>query len=264
MSGYLELADGAMVGVRDGLVLGRVASCDVVVADTKASRRHARLIVEAGVVEVEDMGSSNGTMLNGKPVDRRMLRDGDRIEIGKTSIVYREGELPGRSKASASAGSVDLFEDDDDLFGDGDASEAAPAAASSPSPSPPDSDLLGEEDDLLGGGDVAQEPPAPSPPAADVVEFEDEVVEVQSAPPPRRAEPAVEVRAASRERGGSGDGAERQPASGRILQYSKQKGGGGLLGDDLNQMSGGKKWLLVLLVVGAGAGVVYGITQAMG
>ena len=41
------------------------------------------MIVEAGVVEVEDLGSSNGTMLNGKPVDRRMLRDGDRIQFGK-------------------------------------------------------------------------------------------------------------------------------------------------------------------------------------
>ena len=45
---------------------------------------------------------------------------------------------------------------------------------------------------------------------------------------------------------------------------TKQKGGGGLLGDDLNQMSGGKKWLLVLLVLAAGVGVVYAIMQAMG
>ena len=103
MSGYLEMADGAMVDVRNGLVLGRVSACDVVVADAKASRRHAQLIVEAGVVEVEDLGSSNGTMLNGKPVDRRMLRDGDRIEIGKTVIVYREGDLPGRSKPNEAA-----------------------------------------------------------------------------------------------------------------------------------------------------------------
>ena len=50
MSGYLELADGSIVGVRDGLVLGRVAACDVVVDDKKASRRHARLISGIGSV----------------------------------------------------------------------------------------------------------------------------------------------------------------------------------------------------------------------
>ena len=119
MSGYLELADGAVVPVRDGLVLGRVAACDVVVADSKASRRHARLIAEAGVVEIEDMGSSNGTLLNGKPVDRRMLRDGDRVEIGQTVIVFREGALPGRSAAAPSraAAGAALLDDDDDGTG---------------------------------------------------------------------------------------------------------------------------------------------------
>ena len=262
MSGYLELADGAMVGVRDGLVLGRVSACDVVVADAKASRRHAQLIVEAGVVEVEDLGSSNGTMLNGKPVDRRMLRDGDRIEIGKTVIVYREGDLPGRSKPSEVTGGGDLFDDDDDLFGG--APTAPPAAA--PAAAPAADDLLGGgDDDLLDSEPAPAAPAAPPPSAADVVEFEDEVVEVQKAPPPRREEPSVEVRAAPRESAGSAAaGSDVQPGSGRILQYSKQKGGGGLLGDDLSQMSGGTKWLLVLLVLAAGVGVVYGIMQAMG
>ena len=101
-----------MVGVRDGLVLGRVSACDVVVNDKKASRRHARLISEAGVVEIEDLGSSNGTLLNGNPVDRRMLRDGDRIEIGKTVVVYREGQMPGRPGPTAAQPSSDLFDDD--------------------------------------------------------------------------------------------------------------------------------------------------------
>lgn len=266
MSGYLELADGAMVGVRDRLVIGRVAACDVVVADNKASRRHAQLIVEAGVVEVEDLGSSNGTMLNGKPVERRMLRDGDRIEIGKTVIVYREGDLPGRSKQSAPASGGDLFDDDDDdLFGGASTSPPTSPPATAPAAAPDADDLLGGGDDDLLDRDPAPVTPPPPSPAADVIEFEDEVVEVQKAPPPRREEPAVEVRAAPRESAGSAaSGSDVQPGSGRILQYSKQKGGGGLLGDDLNQMSGGKKWLLVLVALAAGVGVVYGIMQAMG
>ena len=103
MSGHLELPDGQTVGVRDGLLMGRVTACDVVVADAKASRRHARLIAESGVVEIEDLESSNGTLLNGRPIDRRMLRDGDRIEIGKTVIVYREGALPGPTSRAPSA-----------------------------------------------------------------------------------------------------------------------------------------------------------------
>ncbi|MEC8252293.1 MAG: FHA domain-containing protein [Planctomycetota bacterium] len=259
MSGYLELADGAIVPVKDGLVLGRVSACDVVVADSKASRRHARLISEAGVVEIEDMGSSNGTLLNSKPVDRRMLRDGDRIEIGKTVITYREGSAPSQSPPSTGG---DLFEDDDDLLG-GD--------SASPSPSPKaDAGLLDDEDDEL----LSASPPAPAasaspaaappPPPADVVEFEDEVVEVQKAPPPR-AEPQVEVRAAPQSPSPQGgrSGREVEPSSGRILQYSKKQGGSGLLGDDLGQMSGGKRAALVLLVLAVGVGVVYGIMSAM-
>ena len=256
MSGHLELAGGVTVDVRDGLVLGRVASADVVVADSKASRRHARLIAEAGVVEIEDMGSSNGTMLNGKPVDRRMLRDGDRIEIGTTKIIYREGPAPGHPTAPvapASSGAAPLV--DDELLGDGGATPpvAAPAA-------PQDDDLLGgDDDDLLSGLSPAPASPrGSSSPRDDVVEFEDEVVEVQKAPPARR-QPSVEARSTSN----AGTGDSVQSSSGRILQYSKQQGGSGLLGDDLGQMSGSKKWLLVLIVLGVGAGVVYGIMTAM-
>ena len=256
MSGYLELADGAVVPVRDGLVLGRVAACDVVVADSKASRRHARLIAEAGVVEIEDMGSSNGTLLNGKPVDRRMLRDGDRVEIGQTVIVYREGALPGRSAAAPAraSGGAALLDDDDDLFASTGPSGAAPVAP------PTDEAVLGGDDELP--APRAPSPSAPPPPAADVVEFEDEVVEVQNVPPPRQ-EPAVEVRQAGRPASGAGGADPVQASSGRVLQYSKKKGGSGLLGDDLGQMSGGTKWLLVLLAVAAGGGVVYAIMSAM-
>ena len=74
VTGQLQISDGRVVAVRDGLTMGRVAGCDIVIDDTKASRRHARIVVMDGVVEVEDLGSSNGTMLNGKPVQRRVVR----------------------------------------------------------------------------------------------------------------------------------------------------------------------------------------------
>ena len=77
MAAILVLPDNSRVEVADGMIVGRVAGCDVVIPDVKVSRQHARLIAQGGVVEVEDMGSSNGTKLNGKSVTRRMLRDGD-------------------------------------------------------------------------------------------------------------------------------------------------------------------------------------------
>ena len=95
MSGHFALSDGRTVALRDGLVIGRGKNCDIVLDDTKASRRHAKVIVEAGVVEIEDLGSSNGTYLNGNPVDRRMLRDGDAVQIGKTTLTMRDAPAPG-------------------------------------------------------------------------------------------------------------------------------------------------------------------------
>ena len=240
MSGYLELSDGQAVSVRDGLLLGRVAACDVVIADAKASRRHARLISESGVVEIEDLESSNGTLLNGKPVDRRMLRDGDRIEIGTTVIVYRQGDLPGRASRDTSAPD-ELFGDDDDLLGGAPEELAAPAAR------PAEDDPLDDGEDLFSEASTGASP-APGAPA-DVVEFEDEVVEVQKAP--TREAPVVEVRAGQRESGpssGAGSSGAAAGGAGRVLQYSKKQGGGGLLGDDLGQMSGGKRWLVFVLV----------------
>lgn len=302
MSGYLELPDGACIVVRDGLVLGRVAACDVVVDDSKASRRHARLIAEAGVVEIEDMKSSNGTLLNGKPVERRMIRDGDEVRIGKTVIVYREGPLPGGSSATSSnqvSASSAVFEDDDDLFGGDDmpsTSTAAPLAQkpeiepSDPPPPPPASsrasssgsdDLLGDDllgDDLLGddllGSDTPSSsapPPTPSQRATNVVEFEDEVVEMQSAPAPsRNPEPLIEVRKPQRTESSSTKSTSRANAadevvgsSQRVLQFSKKASGQSPLGDDLAQMSGGMRLLVVFAAIAIGGGIIYGITTAM-
>src|SRR5688572_14991839 len=122
---WLSLANGTRVPLKDGFVLGRVAGCDLVIDDTKASRRHARIVIENDVVEIEDMGSSNGTLLNDKPVTRRLLRDGDRVQIGKTVIVFHEGEPPAAPAAPGAAPAAArhapsapaAFDDDDDLFG---------------------------------------------------------------------------------------------------------------------------------------------------
>ncbi|MEZ6037144.1 MAG: FHA domain-containing protein [Planctomycetota bacterium] len=269
MSGYLQLPDGSFLGVRDGLVIGRVVGCDVVIDDKKASRRHARLVVDVGVVEVEDLQSSNGTLLNGSPVTRRMLRDGDEIRIGKTAIVYREGQVPGMANAHgahAAAGparpaerAADLLGGDDlfggdDLEGDDAGSTAASSTAAVPPPPPP-APPKPEVPKPIVPQPAAPPPPAPAP-ARDVVEFEDEVVEVRRAPPKEEVAPRGKPAAAA----GPGDVVA---GSQRILQFSKQAGGNNVLGDDLAQMGGGMRALMVLGVLALGGGIVYGIITLM-
>ncbi|MFY9342869.1 MAG: FHA domain-containing protein, partial [Planctomycetota bacterium] len=136
MSGHLQLANGTLVPIKNGFVLGRVPGCDLVLDDSKASRKHARFIVEAGVVEIEDLQSSNGTLLNDKEVTRRLLREGDRIQIGKTVIVFHERELPAAAGggAGAAAPAVAAGLDDNDLFGATEIAAPRPAPPSSPPP----------------------------------------------------------------------------------------------------------------------------------
>ena len=70
------------------LVLGRSRACDVYVADLNVSRRHAELRQEGATYWIVDLGSTNGTVVNGKRVERERLRDGDRITLGSTEIVF--------------------------------------------------------------------------------------------------------------------------------------------------------------------------------
>lgn len=64
-------------------VIGRDAACDVVLDDTSASRRHARLYCdEGGQYWIQDLQSKNGTTLNGAPVASSRVQNGDRIGIG--------------------------------------------------------------------------------------------------------------------------------------------------------------------------------------
>ena len=70
-------------------VIGRGAEADVRLADTGVSRLHAELRVEGETVTVVDRGSTNGTSVNGHRVSTALLRDGDVIEVGATTLVFR-------------------------------------------------------------------------------------------------------------------------------------------------------------------------------
>lgn len=73
------------------LVLGRGAQTDLRLSDTGVSRRHAEVRVGVDGAEVVDLGSTNGTRVNGSPVSSSPLRDGDRISVGTSELLFRTG-----------------------------------------------------------------------------------------------------------------------------------------------------------------------------
>ena len=71
-------------------VLGRGTEADIRLPDTGVSRKHADVQLAGGVVTVEDLGSTNGTLVNGRRVGRQDLADGDVVRIGHSVLVYRQ------------------------------------------------------------------------------------------------------------------------------------------------------------------------------
>ncbi len=71
--------------------IGRLPDCDVVLPDPAVSRRHARIVRRGDAYVLSDLGSTNGTLVNGEPVSERELRDGDRITIGAIVLEFRGG-----------------------------------------------------------------------------------------------------------------------------------------------------------------------------
>jgi hypothetical protein len=69
--------------------IGRGAECELVLRDSRVSRRHARLVGRDGVLVLTDLGSTNGTMVNGRRVTEMALGAGDRIELGESSLVIQ-------------------------------------------------------------------------------------------------------------------------------------------------------------------------------
>lgn len=88
--------DGLVIERReltDSLLVGRAATCGVRVHDILLSREHCRLEKQGGQWLVIDLGSRNGTLVNGERIERCDLRDGDRVVAGRTQIRFHEGVL---------------------------------------------------------------------------------------------------------------------------------------------------------------------------
>jgi pSer/pThr/pTyr-binding forkhead associated (FHA) protein len=87
-------------GLTKGVVsVGRATINDVAILDPKASRRHARVLCGPSGCQIEDLGSTNGTRVNGQSIQRATLELGDIIQIGDSSLWFeaysRRPELEG-------------------------------------------------------------------------------------------------------------------------------------------------------------------------
>lgn len=78
----------------EAFIAGRSTEVDLVLADDAVSRKHARFYLRRGRYWVRDLGSRNGTLVNGEGVRHRCLRVGDRIAIG-SSLARVESRAPG-------------------------------------------------------------------------------------------------------------------------------------------------------------------------
>ncbi len=77
-------------------VLGRDTHASVCLKVTTVSKRHARIVVSDGAVTIEDLGSKNGTFVEGKQIDGPVsLRDGDEIRLGSQKLTFRTIAEPG-------------------------------------------------------------------------------------------------------------------------------------------------------------------------
>jgi pSer/pThr/pTyr-binding forkhead associated (FHA) protein len=86
----LILPTGAQMPVtKDRFLIGRSAACDLRLAETAISRRHALLRFSDGAWYLQDQGSAAGTFVNGVRQAAARLQPGDRITIGSTTFVFQ-------------------------------------------------------------------------------------------------------------------------------------------------------------------------------
>ena len=106
VAGLLRVIDGNDRGRTFSLVdpettIGRGTDQQVVLADLSVSRRHTVISIEGARYRLRDLGSGNGTLLNGASTETAILQDGDAIELGHTRLRFEH--TPSRPSPVASA-----------------------------------------------------------------------------------------------------------------------------------------------------------------
>ncbi len=88
---YVLFLSGPLIGkllhIQEGItVLGRAPDANLVINDPRISRHHVKIDVTGQDVTIEDMGSTNGTFVNGKRITKQALADGDKIQISSSTV----------------------------------------------------------------------------------------------------------------------------------------------------------------------------------
>ncbi len=104
---------GECFALRDGLLFGRLGSCDVQIQDTSVSRQHARIALEEGNFVLVDLNSSNGCFQNGTRHQQILLRAGDLITLGVVAfdVVADEAAKPTAEVSPATTASPGQIEE---------------------------------------------------------------------------------------------------------------------------------------------------------
>ncbi len=100
---------GAVTGktftLKGTMAVGRVAGVDLQIDDDSVSRKHAELIVTGREVTLKDLGSANGTTVNGAPIsDDTLLQPGDIIQFGVVELMFETGSASGSRAAISRTG----------------------------------------------------------------------------------------------------------------------------------------------------------------
>ena len=121
---WLRFESGEAEGERlplppEGGVVGRKPENDVCIADPSVSSRHARITITDDGVELVDLGSTNGTRVDGQKVERAALRHGMLVQLGHVRVLFEDGEIGGAppdiTLTSAEEEEVTLELEEDDL-----------------------------------------------------------------------------------------------------------------------------------------------------
>ncbi len=87
------------------IIIGRSSDLDMVLVEDMVSRKHAKITTDDHVVTIQDLGSTNGTFVNGEKVRKAELKDGDRILIGTSIIkmVFVDGDATNHALSETEA-----------------------------------------------------------------------------------------------------------------------------------------------------------------
>ena len=102
---------------RDMTVVGRREDCDLRIPLGEVSRKHCRIVRDGDSLKLEDLGSSNGTFLNGQRVQEAMLGPGDTVQVGPVVFVLQVDGQPADDELSpvtmAAVGGAEAVLDDE-------------------------------------------------------------------------------------------------------------------------------------------------------